>query len=81
MRDERMPGNDEIPALQERVARDRRQGRAAGVPAEVVELVASIRHRHRVHDRAISAPSSEPRPRLPERPGCDPSGDSIRTNA
>ena len=40
-------GNDQIAALEERMARERRQSRTAGVPAEVMELVA--------HDSACRA--------------------------
>ena len=47
-----MPGDDQVAPLEERVAGERRQGRRAGVPAEMVELVALVGHRHRVDDLA-----------------------------
>ena len=46
--------NDQIAPLEEGVAGERRQGRRAGVPAEMMELVALVRHRHRVDDLAVS---------------------------
>src|SRR5438067_7481243 len=44
------PGDDQVAPLEERVAGQRRQGRRAGVPTAMVELVARVRHRHRVDD-------------------------------
>ncbi len=46
-------GNDQEAALEERMAGQRRQRRRARIPAEVVKLVAGVRHRHRVHDLAV----------------------------
>src|SRR5579863_548292 len=46
--------NDQIAPLEEGVPGKRRQGRRAGVPAEMVEFVALVGHRHRVDDLAIS---------------------------
>ena len=46
------PGDDQVAPLEERVAGQRRQGRRAGVPTAMVELVARVRHRHRVDDLA-----------------------------
>ena len=46
------PGDDQVAPFEERVARERRQSRRAGVPAEMVELVALVGHRHRVDDLA-----------------------------
>ncbi len=46
------PGDDQVAPLEEGVASQRRQGRRAGVPATMVELVARVRHRHRVDDLA-----------------------------
>ena len=43
-------GDDQVAPLEERVAGERRQCRRAGVPAEMVELVTLVRHRHRVDD-------------------------------
>ena len=48
-------GDDQEPAPEEGVAREGRKGRAAGIPAEVVELVALVRHHDRVHERAVCA--------------------------
>jgi hypothetical protein len=48
-------GDDKVPAPEEGMASERQQGRAAGVPAEVVELVPFVRHRDRVHKRSVSA--------------------------
>src|SRR5205085_2368549 len=39
-------GDDQVAPLQERMARERRQCRRAGVPTEMVELVALMGHRH-----------------------------------
>ena len=46
--------NNEIAPLEEGVPRERRKGRGAGVPAEMMKLVALVRHRHRVDDLAVS---------------------------
>src|SRR5450631_3520384 len=46
------PRDDQVAPLEERVAGERRQCRRTGVPAEMVELVALVRHRHRVDDLA-----------------------------
>ena len=45
--------NDQIAPLKECVASERRQGRRASIPTEMVELVAFGRHRHSMHDLAI----------------------------
>src|SRR6516165_594059 len=42
------PRNDEIAPLDERVPGERRQRGRAGVPAEMMKLVALVRHRHRM---------------------------------
>ena len=47
------PGNDQVAPIEERVAGERRQCRRAGVPTEMVELVALVRHRQRVDDLAV----------------------------
>src|SRR4029453_4074570 len=44
------PGEDEIAAFEESVPCERRQSRRAGVPAEMVKLVALIGHHHRMDD-------------------------------
>src|SRR3984893_1541167 len=49
------PGDDQVTALYERVAGERRQRRRAGVPTEMVEFVALVGHRYRVDDLAICA--------------------------
>ena len=46
-------GNDEVAPLQEGVPGQRRQRRRAGIPSEVVKLVALVRHRHGVDDLAV----------------------------
>ena len=46
-------GNDQIAPLEEGVAGERRQRRRAGIPAEMVELVALVGHRHGVDDLAV----------------------------
>jgi hypothetical protein len=47
-------GNDHrVSALEERMARERRQRRRAGIPAEVVKIVAFVRHHHRMDDLAM----------------------------
>src|SRR5579862_5265726 len=46
-------GDEEVTSLDERMPRERRQSRGAGVPAEMVELVAFVRHDHGVDDLAI----------------------------
>ena len=46
--------NDQIAALEEGVAGERRQGRRAGVPAEMMKFVALVGHRHRMNDLAVS---------------------------
>ena len=46
------PGNDQIAPFEKGVAGQRRQRGRASVPAKVVELVASVRHRHRVDNLA-----------------------------
>ena len=45
--------DDQVAPLEEGVAGERRQGRRAGVPAEMVKLVALVGHRHRVDDLAV----------------------------
>ncbi len=45
--------DDQEAALEKRVARERRQRRRTGIPAEVVKLVAGVRHRDRVHDFSV----------------------------
>jgi len=46
------PGDDQVAPLEERVAGEWRQCRRAGVPAEMMELVALVRHRHRMDNLA-----------------------------
>src|SRR5215467_15156152 len=46
------PWDDQVAPLEKRVARERRQCRRAGIPAEMMELVALVRHRQRVDDLA-----------------------------
>lgn len=46
-------GDDQEAAFEERMAGQRRQRRRTGIPAEVMKLVASVRHRHRVHDFSV----------------------------
>ncbi len=45
--------DDQEAALEERMAGQRRQRRRARIPAEVVKLVAGVRHRHRMHDFSV----------------------------
>ena len=46
-------GNDEVAALEERVPGERRQRRRAGVPSEMVKLIALVGHRQRVDDLTV----------------------------
>src|ERR1700733_5136348 len=46
--------NDQIAPLEEGVAGEGRQGRRAGVPAEMINSIALVRHHHRVNDLAVS---------------------------
>jgi len=46
-------GNDEIAALEVHMARQRRQRGTAGIPAEMVEFVAGMRHDQLVDHRAV----------------------------
>src|SRR5215204_1732609 len=45
--------DDQITPLEKRVTGERRQGRRAGIPAEMVELVPLVGHRHRVDDLTV----------------------------
>ncbi len=46
-------GDDQEAPFQKRVPRQRGQRGGAGIPAEVVQLVSAMGHRHRMHDLAV----------------------------